>query len=448
MKSLMFVFQSFAYLARTLHREKQKNYVLYINMDRELPKEVIRRRLYKRIAGIAALFALVIGCVWGVNRLLTSAIRAKELKTFRVERGSLETSISSSGQVVAAQEEIILSPISSRILEVYHQSGDEVEEGTPLLRLNLDEAQEALDKLHDEAQMRRLQLEQLRVQQSTTLADLVMKIQVDSMKLVRLEGELEGERYLDSLGSGTAERVRQAELALQSARMEQEQSRRHLQGQRVQQQADIRIKQLEMKIFEKNLQATERTLHDAEIRSPRHATVTRILTQVGAQVGQGAEVATIADLTSFVVQSQLAENMASWGSTGTRVKVKVGDTWLTGHVGQVDAASQGGMITFKVQLDQADHPTLRPGLRAEVHLLSDIRQDVLRIARGAFNYQGPGDYPLFVRTGEDMLTRRTVRLGESNYQFIEVVSGLQEGDEVVLSDMSAFQGEREVKITQ
>ncbi|MEE1222928.1 MAG: HlyD family efflux transporter periplasmic adaptor subunit [Bacteroidaceae bacterium] len=417
-------------------------------MDRELPKDVIRRRWYKRIAALTALFALVIGCVWGVNRLLTSSIRAKELKTFRVERGSLETSISSSGQVVAAQEEIILSPISSRILEVYHQSGDEVEEGTPLLRLNLDEAQEALDKLHDEAQMKRLQLEQLRVQQSTALADLVMKIQVDSMKVVRLEGELEGERYLDSLGSGTAEKVRLAELALQSARMELAQSRRHLQGQRVQQQADIRIKQLEMKIFEKNLQATERTLHDAEIRSPRHATVTRILTQVGAQVSQGAEVATIADLTSFVVQSQLAENMASWCSTGTRVKVKVGDTWLTGHVGQVDAASQGGMITFKVQLDEADNPNLRPGLRAEVHLLSDIRQDVLRVARGAFNYQGPGDYPLFVRTSEDLLERRTVRLGESNYEFIEVVSGLQEGDEVVLSDMSAFSGEREVKISK
>lgn len=417
-------------------------------MDRDLPKEYVRRQWYKRAAAMAALVVVIAGAVWGVRRLLTSGIKAKDLKTFRVERGSLEASISSSGRVVAAQEEIILSPIASRILEVYHQSGDEVEEGTPLLRLNLDEAQAAMDKLRDEAQMKRLQLEQLRVQQSTTLADLVMKIQVDSMQLVRLEGELRGERYLDSLGSGTAEKVRQAELALQSARMELEQSRRHLQGMRVQQQADIRIKQLEMKIFEKNLQATERTLHDAEIRSPRHATVTRILTQVGAQVCQGAEVATVADLTRFVVQSQLAENMASWVGTGTRVRVKVGDTWLTGRVGQVDAASQGGMISFRVQLDEADNPNLRPGLRVEVHLMSDIRLDVLRIARGAFNYQGPGDYPLFVRTGGNTLMRRTVKLGESNYGFIEVVGGLQEGDEVVVSDMSAFTGEREVKIRQ
>ena len=417
-------------------------------MDRQLPKEYIRRRWYRRAATVLAIIILAAGGTLGVHRLLTSSVRAKDLKTCRVERGSLQTSISSSGQVVAAQEEIILSPIASRILEVYHQSGDEVEEGTPLLRLNLDAAQEALDKLRDEAQMKRLQLEQLRVQQATALADLVMRIQVDSMKLVRLEGELQGERYLDSLGSGTAEKVRQAELALQTARMELEQSRRHLEGMRVQQEADIRIKQLDMKIFEKNLQATERTLHDAEIRSPRHATVTRILTQVGAQVGQGAEVATVADLTRFVVRSQLAENMASWGGTGTRVRVKVGDTWLTGHVGQVDAASQGGMITFQIQLDEADNPNLRPGLRAEVHLMNDIRQDVLRIARGAFNYQGRGEYPLFVRTAEGTLTRRTVKLGESNYEFIEVVDGLQEGDEVVVSDMSAFVNEREVKIKQ
>lgn len=417
-------------------------------MDRELPKEYIRRRWYRRIAMGVAGIALISGTTLGVHSLLTSTVRAKDLKTCRVERGSLETSISTSGQVVAAQEEIILSPIASRILEVYHRSGDEVEEGTPLLRLNLDAAQEALDKLRDEGRMKRLQLEQQRVQQVTTLADMEMKIRVDSMKVVRLQGELQGERYLDSLGSGTADRVRQAELALQSARMEMEQSRRHLEGERVKQQADIHIRQLEMKIFEKNLRATERTLHDAEIRSPRHATVTRILTQVGASVAQGAEVATVADLSSFIVRSQLAENMASWGGTGTRVRVKVGDTWLTGHVGQVDAASEGGMITFQVQLDEADNPTLRPGLRAEVHLMSDIRQDVLRVSRGAFNYQGRGDYPLFVRTSDDVLTRRTVRLGESNYEYIEVVSGLQEGDEVVISDMSAFLDEREVKVKQ
>lgn len=417
-------------------------------MDRKLPQQYIRRQWYRRIATVLVFFALLTGGVIGVHSLLTSSVRAKDLQTCRVERGSLETSISSSGQVVAAQEEVILSPISSRILEVYHQSGDEVEAGTPLLRLDLKSAQEALEKQRDEGQMMRLQLNQLRIQQANTLADMLMNIKVDSMKVVRLEGELQGERYLDSLGSGTAEKVRLAELALQSARMELEQARRHLAGERVKQQTDISIKQLEMNIFEKNLIATERTLHDAEIRSPRHATVTRILTQVGAQVAQGAEVATVADLTSFVIKSQLAENMASWGSTGTAVRVKVGSTWLTGHVGQVDASSQGGMITFQVQLDEADNPNLRPGLRAEVHLMSDIRQDVLRVVRGAFNYQGPGDYPLFVRTADDKLTRRTVKLGASNYEHIEVVSGLQEGDEVVLTDMSAFMGEQEVKVSQ
>lgn len=417
-------------------------------MDRKLPQQYIRRRWYRRIATVLVIFALMTGGVIGVHSLLTSSVRSKDLHTCRVERGSLETSISSSGQVVAAQEEVILSPISSRILEVYHQSGDEVEAGTPLLRLDLKSAQEALEKQRDEGQMMRLQLEQLRIQQANTLADMIMNIQVDSMKVVRLAGELQGERYLDSLGSGTAEKVRLAELALQSARMELEQARRHLAGERVKQRTDISIKQLEMNIFEKNLIATERTLHDAEIRSPRHATVTRILTQVGAQVAQGSEVATVADLTSFVIKSQLAENMASWGSTGTGVRVKVGNTWLTGHVGQVDASSQGGMITFQVQLDEADNPNLRPGLRAEVHLMSDIRQDVLRVVRGAFNYQGPGDYPLFVRTADNMLTRRTVKLGASNYEYIEVVSGLQEGDEVVISDMSTFINEQEVKVSQ
>ena len=109
-------------------------------MDRQLPREVIRRRWIRRITQITAAIVAVIVVGWMVNRLLGASVDADTLQWSRVDRGTVETSITTSGQVVAAREEIILSPITSRILEVCHQSGDVVEEGTPLLRLNLSEA--------------------------------------------------------------------------------------------------------------------------------------------------------------------------------------------------------------------------------------------------------------------------------------------------------------------
>lgn len=417
-------------------------------MDRQLPREVIRRRWIRRITQITAAIVAVIVVGWMVNRLLGASVDADTLQWSRVDRGTVETSITTSGQVVAAREEIILSPITSRILEVCHQSGDVVEEGTPLLRLNLSEARTEVEKMRDEGQKMRLQLEQLRVQHTTALSDLKMHIRVDSMKVGRLQAELEGEHYLDSLGSGTADKVRQARLALRTAELELEQSRLQLEGMRQLQQADLRIKTLELQIFEKNLRAAENTLRDAEVRSPRRATVTRIVTQVGAHVSQGSELAAVADLSHFVVKSQLAENMATWAGTGTRVRVKVAGVTLEGKVGQVDAASQDGLITFQVQLDEDNDPHLRPGLRAEVYLMSEAREDVLRIAYGQFGYKSQGEYQLFVRTAADCIEQRTVMLGNASYDHIEVISGLQEGDEVVVSDMKDYIRERTVELKQ
>ena len=90
------------------------------------------------------------------------------------------------------------------------------------------------------------------------------------------------------------------------------------------------------------------------------------------------------------------------------------------------------------------HPRLRSGLRAEVFVITSIKDDVLRIRNGSF-YNGPGDYTLFVLDG-DVLLPRQVRLGECNYDYIEVVSGLEQGEQVVVSDMTKYKGKEKLKV--
>ena len=106
-------------------------------MDREIPKSEIARR--KRImwirGGIVAAVAVV--AVGAMLLGLRKSVKASDLKFSEVERGSIETSVSASGKVAPAFEEIINSPIATRVVEVFCKSGDSVGEGTPLLRLDL-----------------------------------------------------------------------------------------------------------------------------------------------------------------------------------------------------------------------------------------------------------------------------------------------------------------------
>lgn len=101
-----------------------------------------------------------------------------------VDKGMIEVSVSASGKVVPAFEEIINSPINSRIVEVYRKGGDSVEIGTPILKLDLQSTETEYKKLLDEEQMRCYKLDQLRVNNQTKLSDMAMQIKVSAMKLI------------------------------------------------------------------------------------------------------------------------------------------------------------------------------------------------------------------------------------------------------------------------
>ena len=74
-----------------------------------------------------------------------------------------------------------------------------------------------------------------------------------------------------------------------------------------------------------------------------------------------------------------------------------------------------------------------------------LKSEVLRIANGSY-YSRPGNYSLFVRTDEGTLERRDVQLGAANMDYVEVVSGLREGEQVVISDMSDFNKQNIISI--
>ena len=98
-------------------------------------------------------------------------------------------------------------------------------------------------------------------------------------------------------------------------------------------------------------------------------------------------------------------------------------------------------------MDNPSHPKLRSGLKVEVYVITSFKEDVLRIRNGSY-YTGSGDYTLYIFKDSHTLVPRTVRLGECNYDYVEVVSGLDEGDSVIISDMKKFKGREKIKIQE
>ncbi len=406
-------------------------------MDREIPKEVRDKERKKMLIKYGVIGVAGIVCIALLISFMRSSVNRKDLVFSEVDTGIIEVSVSASGKVVPAFEEIINSPINTRIVEVYRKGGDSVDVGTPILKLDLQSTETEYKKLLDEEQMKRYQLEQLKVNNNTYLSDLAMQVKISAMKLNRMEVELRNERYLDSLGSGTTDKVRQAELNFNTGKLELEQLRQQYANEKEVKAADLKVKELEFNIFAKSLAEMKRTLDDAQIRSPRKAILTYINNQVGAQVPQGTQVAVISDLSHFKVEGEIADTYGDRVAAGGRAIVKIGNEKLEGIVSSVTPLSKNGVISFTVQLVEDNNKRLRSGLKTDVYVMNAVKEDVMRIANASY-YVGRGEYELFVQDSDNEIIKRKVQLGDSNFEYVEVVSGLQPGDKVVVSDMSNY----------
>ena len=338
-------------------------------MDREIPKEVRDKERKKKFIKYGAIGVAAVVCIAVLISFMRSSVNRKDLVFSEVDNGTIEVSVSASGKVVPAFEEIINSPINTRIVEVYRKGGDSVDVGTPILKLDLQSTETEYKKLLDEEQMKRYQLEQLKVNNNTYLSDLSMQVKISAMKLNRMEVELRNERYLDSLGSGTTDKVRQAELNFNTGKLELEQLRQQYANESKVKEADLKVKELEFNIFSKSLAEMKRTLDDAQIRSPRKAILTYINNQVGAQVAEGSQVAIISDLSHFKVEGEIADTYGDRVAAGGRAIVKIGNEKLEGTVSSVTPLSKNGVISFIVQLNEDNNKRLRSGLKTDVYVI-------------------------------------------------------------------------------
>ena len=125
--------------------------------------------------------------------------------------------------------------------------------------------------------------------------------------------------------------------------------------------------------------------------------------------------------------------------------MRIGKTRLEGTVSNITPLSKNGVISFTVTLADDDNARLRSGLKTDVYVMCDIKDEAVRIATGSY-FKGPGEYELFVQNGEGELNRRKVRLGDSNFEYVEVVEGLRPGEKVVISDMSSFNNSKTIKL--
>ena len=413
-------------------------------MDKEIPLSERRKRLRIQIIKYGAILtASVILFIWMI-RFLRPTIDIEYISVSTVDIGVIEMSVGASGKVVPLTEEIIVSPINSRILELYKNPGEQVHKGDAILKLELASVEAEYNQKLDELQIKNGKLVQLKANIDNKISELEMQEKIKEMKLMQMATELKNEQYLDSIGASTPDKVREAAISYEVSKLELEQLKERIANEVKVSQAELKVQQLELNIFDRSLEQTRKLLEDARILSPLDATLTFINNQIGSQVAAGTQIAIISDLSKFKVEAEIADGYGERIAPGARTVVKAGETELEGSILNIVPSVKNGIINFTILLDQPDHPKLRSGLRSDVHVKYEVRDNVMRIKNSSY-YMGEGSYILWVMEG-DQAHPYELRLGKSSYEYVEVVGGIKEGDEVIISDMSRYNSRKSIRI--
>ena len=413
-------------------------------MDRPIDPFYKRKQFIKQSIRIAIILAVILAVFIWVPGWIQPSISKNRIRTAKVDSGPIEATISASGTVVPEFEQIITSPIDTRVIKVLKRAGTALRKGDQIISLDVTELALALEKVNEELALKQNRQAQLKLDLERTLNDLQSQLQVKKLRMEFLNSSAEQQKRLFEIGAGSKEQVRQAKLEEEIAAIELMQLENSIQNTRHSLQAQQEGLVLETKILQNKKTKIQGQLILASTKAERDGVLSWVVSSEGATIRKGEVVARIADLNTFRVQATVSDVHATRLATGLLVKVKINDDYLAGSVSNVLPTIENGIITLLIDLEDKSSRLLRSNLRVEVFIITANKEKTLRMKKGAF-VSGEGTHEVFV-VRDNVAVKTTVRLGISSFDAYEVVDGLAEGDEVIISDMRDYAHLKEVKV--
>jgi HlyD family secretion protein len=258
-----------------------------------------------------------------------------------------------------------------------------IKAGYTKAELNL-QAQEKLweDKLVSEIQLKQSRSDAEELQNRLKIAESTLKIQTEGMK---------------------------SQLAPQEADVDQKKAA-----------YDLRVRQLD----------------DLKVKAGMNGVLQEVPVERGAQVNAGANIARVADPSNLKAELRIAETQTKDLRIGQYAEVDTRNGKVKGKVARIDPKSTGGTVGVDVILEGELPAGARPDLSVDGEITLEKLENVIYVGRPAFGQEN-STVGLFKLNADGEAIRTNVKLGRTSVNQVEILEGLQPGDQVILSDMSA-----------
>src|SRR5215510_7196223 len=412
-------------------------------------KRPAKSKLKKRIRTVV-LIVIGLGAVGGITYVLAKlkpAAPTLDRSTAvidTVKRGEMVREVHGNGTLVPQVTRQIPAPADGRVEKIPVQAGVEVGIGTTIVSLSNPQMEQQAIDADFQVKTSEADLENLRVRLESDSMTQQAAIATINAEYSQAKLQLDADEVLAKQGLVAdlvlkVSRVRVQDLA---NRLKVEQQRLAVTAKSVKAQLNAqqsRVQQLQA------LAKLKRDQVDAlKVKAGTNGVLQEVTVQEGQQVTPGLNIARIADPASLKAELKIAETQIKDVRLGQLAKVDTRNGIIEGQVARIDPAAREGTFTVDVSFTGTLPSSARPDLSVDGTIELERLKDVLYVGRPAFG-QGQQTVGMF-RIGPDgsQADRTTVSLGRSSVSTIEIVNGLREGDQVIISDTSTVDSYRTI----
>lgn len=402
----------------------------------ELKTQRQRRRMI--ISGVAAL--AIVAAAYGISRLEPAApqVERQSIWIDTVKRGELLREVRGPGQLVPKETRWIAADAAASVERIVVRPGARVEPDTLIIELanpEIDDqmlaARAALEAAKADLDARRVQLESQVLDQQALIASVEADFQGAS-----LQAEAEGE--LNRRGIVSALQYRQSQLKADQLGVRRGIEQQRLAMLRRNLTAQLAAENARLDQLVNTYELRRRQAEGLQVRAGMSGILQVVAVEEGQQIAPGTSIARVARPDVLRAELRIPETQAKDVKLDQTVRVDTRNGIVDGRVARIDPAVQNGTVQVDVDLVGDLPPGARPDLSVDGTIEIERLSDVIYVGRPAFG-QAESTTTLFRLDNEGDVARRVpVKLGRASVSLIEIASGLQPGDRVILSDTTSY----------
>lgn len=416
-------------------------------MDIKRPgKSKLKKRIRTAVLILIGLVA-VGGITFGLTKLKPAAptLDRSTAVIDTVKRGQMLREVRGNGTLVPQVTRWVPAPADGRVEKILVQAGVEVGAGTVIVELsNPQMEQQAIDAdfqvktAQADLENLRVRLESENMTQQSTIASI--NAEYSQAKLQLDTDESLGKQGLVPELSLKISRVHVQDIA---NRLKVEQQRLAISAKSVKAQTNAQQSRLDQL---RALAKLKRDQVDAlKVRSGTNGVLQVVAVQEGQQVTPGVNIARVADPASLKAELKINETQIKDVKLGQHVAVDTRNGIIEGKVSRIDPAAREGTFVVDAELTGPLPASARPDLSVDGTIELERLNDVLYVGRPAFG-QPQQTVGMFRLTPDGQAVRTQVVLGRSSVSNVEIISGLKEGDQVILSDTSTVDSYKVIRV--